>query len=143
MTPDDNWAIGEMGHDDQVTVVSWRRDIPTSIRGRNHRQFIIEWRFGRCLPNGLPEPTELPRAIELEQLVVPALERDGAAILAVTATGSGVREMFFYCTDPKLLQDRFNECVAGRAMPVTLHVGADPEWKIYAEFTEPFGGAAL
>jgi hypothetical protein len=135
---DRRWAVGELQEDDQITVVTWRQDVSSDVRGRLPEQFIVVWTFSHPEPTGLPKSDELREAAALQELLVPALEADGASMLAFACTGGGVREMYFHCADPLQLQGRLNDVVAGRVLPVTLHAGHDPEWSVYVGYVAAF-----
>ena len=132
MAEDARWAIGELkNHDGTTTLVSWRQNIPPVARMTLGRQFIVEWSFGEGCPAGLPTRERIAPAQDLETLLTPALEEEDRGILAFTCTGSGVREMYFYCADPLELQARLNQVLAGRDFPIQLHTGHDPAWSVF------------
>jgi hypothetical protein len=141
MTPstasDALWALGELVDDSGTTYISFRQDLSVAIRPELTKQFVVEWRFDEPLPTGLPRGSDLAAAQAHQRLVQPLLEASGEAVLALIALGNGFRELHFYCRDPQVLQKRFNEAVAGATLPVTLHAGHDPNWRVFEGFVAP------
>ena len=141
MTDAGLFAIGQYEEGNAVSLCGYRQCVPIDTRKRFPSQFIVEWKFSDSQPNGLPSTVEHEQAVALEQMIRAPLESDGAAILAIITTGNGYRELYFYCRDPQLLASRFNDVVKGRELPVELHAGFDPDWKVYQQFTAPFTGS--
>ena len=137
---DPRFSFGEIVEDDDVKWVQYRQSIPDELRTQLTEQFVVEWKFEGPCPGGLPSPAQLEPAHALQFQIVDALEADGDAVLAIISTGSGYRELYFYCREPLKLQDRFNECVQGRALPVALHTGHDPSWRVFDLFIAPLRG---
>ena len=137
---DARFALGEISEDGMVTLITYRQNIPPEVRAQLTEQFIVEWTFPGPCPGGLPDPTQLEPAVQLQELVTPVLEAGGDAVLAVMSTGNGYREIYFYCRDPRRLQARFNECLQGRELPIELHAGHDPSWRVFEEFVAPLKG---
>ena len=134
------WALGEFREDGVVTLVGYRQDIPGDLKGALPRQFIVEWKFSQMFPGGLPTEEALAPALALQAKVTPVMEAHDDAVLAIVSTGHGYREMYFYCRDPILAQERFNSCVQGEDLPVELHSGHDPTWRVFEEFAAPLQG---
>ena len=132
------WSIGQIEDGGTLSLCSYRQNIPLETRSRLPKQFIVEWRFSEPLPDGLPSAAEHEQMVAFRDLIKNPLEAGGEGLLAIISTCNGYRELYFYCRDPKLLSDRFNEAVEGRELPVELHAGSDPEWNVYSQFTAPF-----
>ncbi len=131
------WALGELVDEAGTTYVSFRKDLSAAICPEFTEQFIVEWRFENPQSTGLPRGPDHAAAQAHQRLVQPVLEADGQAVLALIALGNGFRELHFYCRDPQALQKRFNQAVAGATLPVTLHAGHDPDWRVFEDFVAP------
>jgi len=138
MTEDGLFAIGQVEDDGAVRLCGYLQSVPISTRKRFAFQFIVEWEFSECQSNGLPSKAEYEQAVALQNMIKTPLESDGEGLLAIISTGNGYRELYFYCRDPQLLARRFNDAIKGRELPVELHAGSDPDWKVYEEFRAPF-----
>jgi len=138
MSDEARFAIGEFENGGLVSICQFRQAIPAEVRRQFPRQFIVEWQFSDTQSNGLPSKGDYERAVELQGMMTAPLEEDSESLLAIISTGNGYREWYFYCRDPQVLATRFNQVVKGQDFPVELHVGLDPEWKVYEEFTLPF-----
>ena len=134
------WSVGQFSDDDSVVLVRWRSDIVVPDLSRLYPwQFVVTWSFRDVQSNGLPGPVEAQEAQALEDLLTPALEAEAASVLALVSTGSGHREWFFYCSEPKALEARLNTVLSAMPpYPLALHTGHDPEWEVFFDNVLPF-----
>src|SRR5512138_1131764 len=91
------WSIGKVEGESGVTLVRYRTLPAPGTRARWPRQFIVEWEFGSPAADGLPQVSEHSEATAFERRIVPVLEADERAYLAIVSTGNGLREWYFYC----------------------------------------------
>jgi hypothetical protein len=134
------WTLGEVLNDGDPTLVAFRQDLPAEARSQFTEQFVVEWALSATLPNGLPTEEALSPALAFQEKVAPVLEAAGDAVLALISTGHGYRELYFYCRNSLALQERLNNCLGGEDLPIQLHAGHDPAWRVYEGFVAPLKG---
>jgi hypothetical protein len=85
----------------------------------------------------MPTPADKEQMDLLEDLLLPALEKNNDAILTVVATGNGTREWQWYSAAPETTMLLVNSALAGHPpFPVELSIQDDPEWEAYSQFEQ-------
>ena len=94
-------------------------------------------------PNGFPGPAEDAEVRALEEALRAALMPEQRTVLVAVLTTEGMREFVWYTRDPKRVRKAVT-AVANelRTHQVQLIMQEDPDWEVYAAFSESGNGTA-
>ena len=71
----------------------------------------------------------------LEDLLVPVVEKQGLAMLALVSTGENLREWTYYTKSEEKFVQVLNGALAQQPrFPIEIHAAPDPEWTTYEGF---------
>jgi hypothetical protein len=112
------------------------RALPPEFQKSDYPHMIgVSWAFDGEQSNGMPSPEIVAEMDRLEDLLVPALEGTGQAVLTVVVTGGGVREWQWYARSPEETSEIVNAALAGQeSFPVEFSLQDDPAWEAYGQF---------
>ncbi len=97
------------------------------------QRIIITWRYDGT--RGQPSREERTRMDALEDALMPAVEKDGFATLALVSTGDNLREWIWYAKSEAEFFHRLNRALGRlKRFPIDIHSAPDPEWKSYQDF---------
>lgn len=93
--------------------------------------------FHQLQDNGLPSSDEELTAVdELEDWLKDRLEASSRTLLALVVTGYGVRDCFFYSSDPqsdiRVWEQELQPSI--HSHQVTFNIRPDPQWQMYKRF---------
>ena len=73
----------------------------------------------------------------LEDLLAPAVEKPGFAMLALVSTGENLREWIYYAKSEKEFLQALNRGLALQPrLPIEVHAARDPKWSTYERFRQ-------
>ena len=93
--------------------------------------------FHELQDNGLPSSDEELTAVdELEGWIMDRLESTSCNVLALVLTGYGVRDCFFYSSDPQAAIRIWDQELQPniRSHRVTFDIRPEPQWQMYRRF---------
>ena len=94
---------------------------------------ILVWKYSS--DSGMPIVAERERMDRLEDLMLPAVEARGQAVLVLVSTGEGFREWIYYTKSESAFLDRLNETLKTTPrFPIEIHTAPDPGWSTYETF---------
>jgi len=96
---------------------------------------ILVWRYES--QSGLPATAEREAMDRLEDLLAPAVEKPGFAMLALVSTGENLREWIYYAKSEKEFLQALNSALALQPrVPIEVHAAPDPKWSTYERFRQ-------
>jgi hypothetical protein len=100
-------------------------------------EILVSSAFNTAQENGLPASEEdLSQVDEIEELCKTELEKGQTALLVLVVTSGGVRELYFYSSDPEDAIRRWEAAIQPRIQTheVEFRVRPDPDWEVYQQF---------
>jgi hypothetical protein len=100
-------------------------------------EILVTIAFNSAEEDGLPSSEDdLCEADDIEDLFKSRLEKDETAVLALILTTGGVRELYFYSSDPDSAIRRWEKFLQPRmeTHQVEFAVRPDPAWEIFHKF---------
>lgn len=140
---DDRWIVGqtddETSEDGGGLIVRCRAALPPAEARKAWAHLIlVGWPCEDEDASGMPSEKEDRQMDAFETAVTAALEASGAAVLAASITGGGVREWRFYAIGPDAFMDALNTALENHPeYPLEFEAFDDPEWNALAELLPP------
>jgi hypothetical protein len=130
------WATATSKHatNGRVIVFRYVKEFrPGFVKASLPDRVILVWRYES--QSGLPVTAEREAMDRMEDLLAPAVEKTGLAMLALVSTGEGLREWTYYAKSEQEFLSALNGAL-GRAprYPLEIHVAPDPAWSTYERF---------
>ncbi|HMP01632.1 MAG TPA: DUF695 domain-containing protein [Gemmatales bacterium] len=132
----DSWAAGTGEVDGKLLIFRFRVQPPADADQATFPHLMaVSWEYESPNDSGMPAEEVAERMVELEELLVEALENSWAAFLFVVTTCDGVRDWQWYAKDPDEVMRLVNVAL-GELEPFPIDFGFmdDPEWAEYARF---------
>ena len=130
------WAIASSKHatNGRVIVFRFARQFRAGFeKSALPDRVILAWRYKS--ESGLPAGQEREAMDHMEDLLAPAVEKPGVAVLALVSTGEDLREWIYYTRSEQEFLNSLNKVLAGaQRFPIEVHTASDPQWSTYERF---------
>jgi hypothetical protein len=132
---DDQWIVGQTEDEDGGLIVRCRAQRPDAEARKGWSQLIlVGWSYEDDDGTGLPSKAVDRQMDAFEEAVTAALQASGAAVLAASITGGGVREWRFYAIGPDAFMEALNGALENHPeYPLEFDAFEDPDWNALAE----------
>lgn len=133
--PDEGeWVVAE-AEDEGNPIILRIRSVPAEFEKAAYPHMIsVAWPY-QAIGAGMPDAAQKERMDLLEDLLMPALERSGNAILTVVITGNGIRQWQWYSRGMEETMDIVNATLESQdPFPVEFSLVEDPAWEGYSHF---------
>jgi hypothetical protein len=133
----------EMRRGDEVTVVGLREDLEECTPPLDH-EVLVRVTFNDPSDQGLPSREELDIARRYEDWIAAHLQARCPVEKAVQMTGNGVRDVYFYCSDPAAALRAWEEELqpAIRSHQVAFYVRESPDREVLNNLLEQRNNAS-
>lgn len=85
----------------------------------------------------MPAVAEREAMDSLEDLLSPAVEKPGFAVLALVSTGENLREWTYYAkSEEEFLKALNGALVQQPRFPIEIHPASDPTWSTFERFRQ-------
>lgn len=129
------WRIVSLRNDveNKRAVLRLRLVRPAIANASFDTAIQIAWRYVGDMP-----PSDTNASILAFERAIDDLTGDNRfAELVQVATGGGIKEWLFYCSDARRFNEELNRLLAGHERyPIEISSTADPEWQIWRDTIE-------
>lgn len=130
------WATATSTHatNGRVIVFRYAKEFgPTFKKSNLPDRVILVWRYQS--ESGMPTTAEREAMEQLEDLLLPLIEKPGLAALSLVSTGENLREWTYYAKSETEFLQALNKALSGQPrFPIEVHAGPDPMWSTYERF---------
>jgi Family of unknown function (DUF695) len=128
-----NWALAEGEHGGKKLLFAFREDLAEEQRKAKPRLLTVSWRVDKTDDVGQPLREELAKLDDSERRLVPALEKDGKAVLVAVITIDHQHDWYFYVEDVRAARAIVTQTIGPENMAwVTVLSETDPNGAFYA-----------
>ncbi len=130
------WAVATAQDNGMPLIIRYREVLPSFPRTQYPSMLAVQWRY-ESQDNGMPDAATEDRMDLLQDLLMPALEDSGNALLTAVVTGNCIRESQWYVRVMVESMKCVNQALAGQApFPIEFMMEEDPAWAAYQQFVQ-------
>lgn len=130
-----SWSISKMTQDGHDYLIRFNKDLRGIVGSPDYPYQVGIATLLNTNNNGFPSGEENYELGLMEEKIAQDLEKDNLCIFAGSIVGSGIKELVFYTSTPKKVEDLFSK-LAGRfkTHKLQLNLQEDKQWKVYKTY---------